>query len=256
MTVNRYDHASCSSSTRGVFAGGYGSSKEIIDYITIASTGNATDFGDFGSETYRFYHCGGANDTRGLFAGGMSYQSGTSLRTTDINYITIASVGNTSTFGDLSAAKSYPGAVTSTTRCVFGGGTDDNSVPGNLNVMEYVTIASTGDVTDFGDLSTQRYLHASVSSSTRGLFGGGVIGTSSPPFPRSATIDYMTIASTGNAADFGDLLAVNNGVSGCCSKIRGVFAGGFIGTVNTDVIQYVTIAFTCVSTDFCDFFAA
>ena len=39
-----------SSRTRGVFAGGYGSSPyplyNIIDYIQFASTGNATDFGN------------------------------------------------------------------------------------------------------------------------------------------------------------------------------------------------------------------
>ena len=256
LADHRYNHASCSSSTRGIFAGGYGApEQETIEYITIASTGNGTDFGDWGTESYRFYQCGGSNDTRGIFAGGKSYQSGSTYRTTDINYITIASTGNTSTFGDLSAAKSYPGAVTNTTRYVIGGGTTDDGIGGNLNVMEYVTIGSTGNVTDFGDLTTQRYLHGSVSSSTRGLFGGGVIGTSSPPFPRTNTIDYMTIASTGNASDFGDLLTVNNGLSGCCSKIRGLFAGGFIGTGDTDVIQYVTIASTGNATDFGDLLA-
>jgi hypothetical protein len=256
LTEARYNHASCSSSTRGIFAGGYGApEQETIEYITIASTGNGTDFGDWGTESYRFYHCGGANDTRGLFAGGMSYQSGSSYRTTDINYITIASTGNTSTFGDLSAAKAYPGAVTNTTRYVIGGGTTDGGVGGNVNVMEYVTIGSTGNVTDFGDLTTQRYLHGSCGSSTRGLFGGGVIGTSSPPFPRTDSIDYMTIASTGNASDFGDLLTVNNGLSGCGSKIRGLFAGGFIGTGNSNVIQYVTIASTGNATDFGDLLA-
>ena len=256
LTEARYNHASCSSSTRGIFAGGYGApEQETIEYITIASTGNGTDFGDWGTESYRFYHCGGANDTRGLFAGGMSSQLGSSYRTTDINYITIASTGNTSTFGDLSAAKAYPGAVTNTTRYVIGGGTTDGGVGGNVNVMEYVTIGSTGNVTDFGDLTTQRYLHGSCGSSTRGLFGGGVIGTSSPPFPRTDSIDYMTIASTGNASDFGDLLTVNNGLSGCGSKIRGLFAGGFIGTGNSDVIQYVTIASTGNATDFGDLLA-
>tara|TARA_R100001509_G_C4867661_1_gene215607 strand:- start:1518 stop:1772 length:255 start_codon:yes stop_codon:yes gene_type:complete len=65
----------------------------------------------------------------------------------------------------------------------------------------------------------------------------------------------MTIASTGNASDFGDLLTVNNGLSGCCSKIRGLFAGGFIGTGNSNVIQYVTIASTGNAQDFGDLLA-
>ncbi|KKN04858.1 hypothetical protein LCGC14_1093090, partial [marine sediment metagenome] len=31
---------------RGIFGGGSGAAENIIDYITIGSTGNATDFGD------------------------------------------------------------------------------------------------------------------------------------------------------------------------------------------------------------------
>ena len=42
-----------------------------------------------------------------------------------------------------------------------------------INVIEFVTIASTGDSTDFGDLSAVRGNAAGVSSATRGIAGGG-----------------------------------------------------------------------------------
>lgn len=63
--------------------------------------------------------------------------------------------------------------------------------------MEYVTIGSTGNATDFGDLTVARQYPSGLASSTRGCFGGGSPGVN--------TIDYVTIASTSNATDFGDL---------------------------------------------------
>ena len=46
----------CASSTRGVVGGGQvtGARQNVMQYVTIASTGNATDFGDLAAVTYRF----------------------------------------------------------------------------------------------------------------------------------------------------------------------------------------------------------
>ena len=74
---------------------------------------------------------------RGLFGG-----SDPELNT--IDYITIATTGNASDFGDLTSARRFPGALASSTRGVFGSGLSDN-------VMDYVTISSTGNAFDFGD---------------------------------------------------------------------------------------------------------
>jgi hypothetical protein len=62
-----------------------------------------------------------------------------------------------------------------------------------------VTIASTGNATDFGDLLSATSVMAGTSSSTRGIFAGGNSGT------QTNVIQYITIATTGNATDFGDL---------------------------------------------------
>ena len=51
-----------------------------------------------------------------------------------------------------------------------------------------------------GDLFLARAYANGLSNSIRGIFGGGSI---SPNY--SNTIDYVTIQSTGNAQDFGDL---------------------------------------------------
>ena len=63
--------------------------------------------------------------------------------------------------------------------------------------MDYITISSTGNATDFGDLTRSAYYIGGACNKTRGVFGGGNSATN--------VMDYITIASTGNATDFGDL---------------------------------------------------
>ena len=50
-----------SSSTRGVFAGGSNSDTNVIQYITIATTGNAQDFGDLAAPTAAMAGCSNAH---------------------------------------------------------------------------------------------------------------------------------------------------------------------------------------------------
>ena len=122
------------------------------------------------------------------------------------------------------------------TRGLFAGG----YTPTRVNVIDYITIATTGNATDFGDLTVARYFVAGCASATRGLFGGGV---------SSNVIDYVTIATTGNAIDFGDLTVTRSGLAGLASTTRGVFGGD---DSYTTVIDYVTIATTGNATDFGD----
>ena len=226
---------------RGVFGGGGGGGNNVIDYITIATTGNAIDFGDLTVGRQQLAAC--SNGARGVFGGG----TGVSDYNT-IDYITIATAGNAVDFGDLNAATIDLAACSNGVRGVFGGGTDSSM--STFNTMDYITIATTGNATDFGDLTVGRYGLAACSNSTRGLFAGGGGG-------QRDIIDYITIATTGNATDFGDLTA-DGGPGGrsspaaCSNDTRGVWAGGetFMGTVNT--MDYVTIATTGNATDFGD----
>ena len=56
---------------------------------------------------------------------------------------------------------------------------------------------------------------------------------------RVNTIDYVTIATLGNALDFGDLTQARFYPGACSSNIRGVFGGGDTPSAS-DVIDYVT----------------
>ena len=54
LTDTRYGLGAVSNSTRGVFCTGYMpyANKNVIDYVTIASTGDAVDFGDSSTPAY------------------------------------------------------------------------------------------------------------------------------------------------------------------------------------------------------------
>jgi len=95
-------------------------------------------------------------------------------------------------------------------RGLFGGGS------ANSNVIDFVTIASAGNATDFGDLTVARQYLAACSSTTRGLFGGGY-GSAN-----SNVIDFVTIATTGNATDFGDLTVTRHVLAGLSNSHGGL----------------------------------
>ena len=233
---------------RGLFLQGRAASpisnSNIIDYVTIATTGNAVDFGDLGRVTL-----GGtalASSTRGLSATG--YNTHPAVNT--IDYVTISSTGNAFDFGDLTTTLAYGSACSSSTRGLFTNGLKD--VPANVynSTINAVTIASKGDAFDFGDTTlARRSSNNGISNGTRGIFGGG----SSPT--NSNVIDYVTIATTGDAQDFGDLLEALDNISSCSNSVRGLYGGGGNpAAVNT--IQYITIASIGDAIDFGDLSAA
>ena len=82
-------------------------------------------------------------------------------------------------------------------RGMWGGGFG----PSQFNTIDYVTIATTGDATDFGDLTRANDYVSGLASSVRGVWCGG----NAPGDTSQNTIDYVTISATGNAFDFGDL---------------------------------------------------
>ena len=203
-----YAGAGVSNGTRGVFTIGYVGSSVVdtMEYVTIASEGNATDFGNM--TVIRHTLAGCASPTRGIISGG---NNGYGSKRNTIDYITIASTGNTTDFGDLAVARNGLSSCSSSTRGIISGG---DAGSGQTDHIEYVTIASAGNATDFGDLINDVRYHASGCSETRALIAGEYVSN-------STGIEYVTIASTGNAQDFGDLL--NNETNGlsCASTSHG-----------------------------------
>ena len=223
---------------RALIAGGSTPSvTSNINFLNIQSSGKSIDFGDLTHGRYDMNGC--SNGTRGVFAGGRD-PAGDEIDDT-IDFVTIATTANATDFGNLTASRGgTQGAVSSSTRGIWGGGFE----PSQVNKIEFITIASAANATDFGDLTAARSGCGRAMSTTRGLFASG--GTPSAV----NTIDFITMASTGNAQDFGDTNADGaNGLQGTSSNTRGVFAG--MGP-NFKTIDFVTIATTGTVTDFGD----
>ena len=217
--------------TRGIFGSGEAPHGDTIDFLTISTFGDSTDFGNLSQERMSGGSMG-SSETRGLFAGGQHPSPFTFYNI--IDFVTIASVGHAQNFGDLENKAYNVSGMSTRTRGVAACGQKGPSFAA-VNTIEYVTIASTGDAKDFGDLSTVRTLVAGAASSTRGLFAGGHDTTN--------VIDYITISSTGDALDFGDLQsgAARKGMLSCSNSTRALFAGGETPS-NSNFIDFVTIA--------------
>ena len=221
--------------TRGVIASGRseggGSQTKInnIQYINIATTGNAVDFGD-------------AIDPNSRGGGTMSSRTrGIITRPSDddtLEFITIASTGNSQEFGEDSIANQ--GAVFSNqTRGVnMSGNTSNNSI-------SYITIAQLGNAVDFGDITTSGtgvHGSAGLGNQTRGI---SVVGRIAPsPNNDGNTMHYVTISTLGNSADYGDLSATTYASGTAANATRGLIFSARNGgsPAQSNMIDFVTIA--------------
>ena len=239
LTVARSGNRGGSSRTRAIFMGGMNPSSadvNTIDFVTIASTGNATDFNSDLLHTQRDgVSC--SNQTRALFAGGQGNNNDV------INAINIATTGITANdFGDLLSGLAGMAGCSNSVRGIFAGGTNPIS-----NVISYVTIPSYGNAQDFGDLLGTQEAISGASNSIRGVLAGG----STPSPSNSNLIQFISITTTGNAQDFGDLTAARQSTMATASPTRAIFAGGATPSAS-NVIDYVEIMTTGNAVDFGD----
>jgi len=240
---------------RGLIMGGSisGASNNTMQYVTIATPGDATDFGDMTIEQY--YHACHSNGSRAVSGGG--YNGSTYVNT--LQYATIGTAGNGTDFGDLTEARAFLASAGDDTRSLFSGGSglSNTGAPGTRTesrTIDYITTANTGNATDFGDLSYWRDYVTATSDATRTVFAGGEdYGPSGAQNIVRNYLEYVTTQTAGNVTDFGDLTlaryALNSGV--IASLTRGLFMGGYGGGYS-NVIDYITIQTTGNATDFGD----
>ena len=268
-------------SGKGVFAGGGTPAKsDVINTVQIATTGNATDFGNL--SVAKNGTAAVASATRGVFGGGytptpqskieyLNFQSqggvndfgelvdtlndamsgsnntiGIFSRETTTQFITIASTGDATDWGGDTTSSRYYGMQSncSPTRMVIGSG---RVAPGTPNkVIDFFTFSTRGDAVSFGEMTGIRSGYGAGGNSTRGIFAGGYTPTI------KNTIDFITIATEGNAQDFGDLSATTRAKQNAASSTRCVIAGGVTPSDEVNTIEYVTISTTGDATDFGD----
>ena len=236
----------CGSATRGLIGGGYKPAAsptavvDIIEYFTMASGGNTIDFGNLSDARGEVNAC--SNSTRGMWVGGED------IPFADMNildYVEIATLGNALDFGDLTEDVRDPQALASPIRGVRSGGNDatDSDISETIDFWKF---ASKGNATSFGDLITRASGPHNCSSNVRGFMMGG----SSPD--RFSFIQYITIASEGNANYFGDL-HVQDATNSCgtSNSTRGIKAGG-ANPSSTNAIEFFIMATTGNAADFGD----
>tara|TARA_R100001509_G_scaffold163312_1_gene137400 strand:+ start:521 stop:1873 length:1353 start_codon:yes stop_codon:yes gene_type:complete len=274
---------------RGVFGGGQSpATQQVIDFVNIASTGNALNFGELTSAK----HSVGAVSSaiRGIYAG----EGPGAGVTTDMDYITIASQSNAIDFGDLTAARRNTMGMSSSTRGIFcggvpapttvdyiqiatlgnavsfgtaifgvsyglgnmsngvrglAGGGQVNGTPRETGLISFI-FSSLGNGTNFGDMTVGRSSSCGCSNSTRGIILGGTINGSSKPDVQSS-MEFINIASEGNGTIFGDLTDARSSINACASQTRGVAAGGGNDPI-TNIIDFVNIVNLGNALDFGD----
>ena len=189
---------------RGIFGGGYTpTSLNVIEFTTIATASNFVDFGDL--RYTNSYLADGNSPVRGVI-------TCTGPTAGFMDYITMSTLGNSASFGDMLTDRIDATGVSNAVRLVMMGG---QTIPANAfsNQIDFITISTLGNAAEFGDLTDARQGVAGANSATRGLSAGGGPGSQN-------NIDYLQIMSTGDAIDFGDL---NDGAyeAGGCSNGHG-----------------------------------
>ena len=219
LTIPRNGAGSVSSSTRGIWGSGYsGSNESRIDSVQISTKGDSLNFGDV--SVARFTTSVVGDSTRGIWVSGCVFPA--LLADDFMDFITIQSGGTAVEFGSTDGFITAA-ACSSGTRGVFGGGYNPRPGSNGLTRLDYITISSTGNSSQFGDLTASRTYLASASTSTRGVFTGGA-NPSGSPYANDSIIDYITFTSLGNAQDFGDLSNIQK-YAGATSDSHGGLGG-------------------------------
>ena len=213
--------------TRGIFSGGR--SKDVIEFITIETQGNGTDFGDT-----TVNHEGGSAASRTRYCGSGTFPGYSDV----IDFVTFSSTGDAQDFGDLTQGKRAFNTCSNQTRGLFMGGITPSSP--RINNIEYITIAQTGNAVDYGDLVTvSGNGFGNAGNPTRGLCLGGTPDT-------TGSAQFVTIPTLGDSSTFGDLLSEQGNRGATSNSIRAVHA--YEGS-----LDFLTIATLGNSTNFGDY---
>ena len=104
---------------------------------------------------------------------------------------------------------------------------------GNTDLIQYITIATTGNASSFGNTSYSNFNKTSGSSDdTKAVYANGAT---------NQNIEYITVATTGNATSFGNLTGSGSrSAASCGDGVKAVWAGGYMGG-NTNIMDYVDL---------------
>ena len=259
MSEAKRNLSGASSSTRGLIMGGRVDASPIyatktIEYTVISSSGGSNDFGDLANGS-GFDSAGVSSGVRGFICGGLNQENIGPMHTA-MEFITIASAGDGTEFGDLTepGRQLNAGCESPTRGIILGGYKGVGGSSDATKTIQFFTFATQGNTTKFGELTEIARNVIAVSDQTRGVRMGGY-SESVNPATFVNTIDYITMASEGNATDFGDLTDTLLNGAPVQNRVRGVMMGGANLSADTNIIQFINIQSTGNATDFGDLLA-
>ena len=169
-----------------------------IQYLDLASQGNGADFGNTTVPRAAASACG--DGTRAYMANGYSW-SGSGTRYDTIDVVTVDNIGNSTDFGDAGRTGNSGGSMGTDFRWLTFGGTSNGSSNGGTSTMHYYPVGATGTSAVFGyQLSSTGYGQRGVTNNARGV----IVGQTDP---NTDVLQYIEVATLGNAVDFGDMIA-------------------------------------------------
>jgi hypothetical protein len=209
-----------------------------MSYVTISTLGNSTNFGTLGINGLS-RASGTSGRGRGLMIGGTTGNPA-STNHNAIRYVTIATLSNASAFGNLSAARVQSDAASNGTRAIMMGGANDYNNPiSDIATIEYVTIATPGNSTSFGNITAQPTNYIGNDATGDGMKGLWRIMVSGGGYSNDK-YEYVTIDSPGNSTTWGTMgTNSGEGASASSNGSRAFYSGGYNGAwINN--IDYLT----------------
>lgn len=225
----------CGASSTGstaVISGGFTSSgaTNVIEYFTIATTGNGVDFGDITA---------GSADRSTAYNTTYTVTRMSSTGT-QLYYINMSTPGNSTDFGNLSVSRSTPGAIGSGDIGIFAGGS--TGTYSRVNTIDYISITTPGNAVDFGDMTSARAFSAGmIDAAGDAYFAGGSVAFSSV-----TTVDKVSPSTPGNATVFGNLTFSGAYMGGASNGVKGMLAGA--SDFSTEYSHFQTINLTTGAT--------
>ena len=148
---------------------------------------------------------GAASPTRGVIFQGYSAPSAQDV----LDFFTTASTGNAIDFGDPTQNASMGDATSNNIKGLYIGGGN----PG-VTTIEEITFTTTGNAIEFGDMPLGGRGGGGAADATRAVMGRGISDTN------YNNLFFVTIATRGNAGDFGDL-TIRKGMAATTSNTNG-----------------------------------
>jgi len=138
------------------------------------------------------------------------------------------------------------GSSSPTKGIIAGGHNSGNTI---LTSIDYITLATLGDASNFGNLIKKRLEATSCGNGVNGLIGGGDTGSVNGNGPYLSSIEYIKYATNSDAGSFADLSILRSQLASLSNKTNGLFCGGFNGS-EMNVIDYVNFSTFSNAVDF------